>query len=139
MTMQGAALAQAAAELIGTPFRLHGASAEHGVDCVGLVTCALARIGQEPRRPQGYGLRNSHIDHHLAFAAMNGLALASGPLRSGDVLLVVPGPGQHHLLIAEGLSHFIHAHAGLRKVVRMPGPLSWPIEQHWRLGVVYSR
>ena len=139
MTMPGASLAQAAAELVGTPFRLHGASAEHGVDCVGLVACALARIGREPHRPQGYGLRNSHIDHHLAFAALNGLVQADGPLQSGDVMLVVPGPGQHHLLIAEDLSHFIHAHAGLRKVVRMPGPLPWPIEQHWRLGAANSR
>lgn len=137
--MEGAALARAAAELVGTPFQLHGTSAEHGVDCVGVVACALARIGHQPRLPQGYGLRNSRIEHHLAFAAMNGLSQTCGPLQSGDVVLVVPGPGQHHLLIVEDVSHFIHAHAGLRKVVRMPGPLTWPIEQHWRLSAANSR
>ena len=50
----------------------------------------------------------------------------------GDLILARPGPAQHHLLVASGPDRFIHAHAGLRRVVAMPGPLPWPVLHRWR-------
>ena len=83
--------------------------------------------------PAGYGLRNRDIAAALAFAPGAGLVEVAGEPAPGDVLLVCPGPAQHHLLIAGRGGGFIHAHAGLRRVVATPGPLPWPVERRWRL------
>lgn len=136
MNDAGAQLARAAASFIGTPFRLNGRSAEAGLDCVGLVAASLANIGRKPVPPVGYELRNSTIGVFLQAAPASGLIEVAGPISAGDIVLVAPGPGQQHLLIAESSTSFIHAHAGLRRVVRMPGPPPWPIIRHWRLSDV---
>jgi len=54
-------------------------------------------------------------------------------LEDGDVLVFAPGPAQLHLAIVAPGGGIIHAHAGLRRVVRTPFPLPWPIIGHWRL------
>ena len=137
MTTRADAFARAAEALIGTPFALHGRSPQHGLDCVGLVACALEAGGDVPRAPEGYGLRNASISRFLLLAHGNGFVSArptgTGQITRGDLLLVSPGPGQSHLLIALGPGHFVHAHAGLRRVAAHCGPLGWPIEHHWRL------
>lgn len=134
MTRAGTALAAAAEALIGTPFRLHGRDPASGLDCVGLVAAALAAIGRPAPAPRAYGLRNRAISDLLGFAPRAGLADTEGAILAGDVVLVRPGPLQHHLLIALGNTRFVHAHAGLRRVVATPGPLALPIIRHWRLG-----
>lgn len=130
--MSGAAIAQAAQMLLGTPFRLHGRDPELGVDCVGLVAAALDRARINAPTPSRYALRNVAIDDALGFAARAGLVEAGGPIRPGDIVLAKPGPAQQHLLIAVDGPSFIHAHAGLRRVVSTPAPLPWPILRHWR-------
>lgn len=134
MSGAGTALAAAAEALVGTPFRLHGRDPASGLDCVGLVAAALASIGRPAPAPRAYGLRNRAISDLLGFASRAGLAEADGAILAGDVLLVRPGPLQHHLLIAAENARFVHAHAGLRRVVATPGPLASPIVRHWRLG-----
>lgn len=114
--------------LLGAPFRLGGRDPATGVDCVGLVACALGAEG-----PQGYGLRNSCIARHLILADRAGFAASMEPLARGDLILTVPGPAQHHLLVALRRDLFIHAHAGLRRVVLHHGPLPWPELARWRL------
>lgn len=131
--MNGAALAAAAEGFLGTPFRLHGRDPLRGLDCVGLVAAALAAIGRPAFAPLGYRLRQAAIDGLLGAAARSGLVAAAGPARAGDVLLVRPGPAQHHLIIAATVGGFVHAHAGLGRVVLTPAPLGWPIDHHWRL------
>lgn len=133
MSGQGERLARAAEALIGTPFRLHGRQPGVALDCVGLVVAALATIGRKGVAPARYGLRNSAIADALACAPGLGLRTVSGAIRPGDVLLVRSGPAQHHLLVAATGSGFIHAHAGLRRVVATPGPVPWPVLRHWRL------
>lgn len=131
----GEALAEAALGYLGTPFRLHGRGRMEGVDCVGLLGCALADAGRPAALPQGYGLRNIRADRHLAYLPLAGFAEV-GPecrIHPGDVLVVVPGPAQHHLLIAIDAESFVHAHAGLRRVALCHAPLPWPARQHWRL------
>jgi cell wall-associated NlpC family hydrolase len=127
------AFARAAERLIGTPFRLHGRDPASGLDCIGLVAASLAAMGRTPMPPQGYSLRNLSIQRWLGHAMRSGLEPADGPVQRGDVLLVQPSAVQHHLLIASDPAHVVHAHAGLRRVVRQPLAHCAIISAHWRL------
>lgn len=137
----GQALADAAASLIGVPFRLYGRSRAEGVDCIGLLGCALAESGRTATLPRGYGLRNRDPDRHMACLPATGFAQLEGDstIRPGDVLIVSPGPAQQHVLIALGQSAFVHAHAGLRRVALAAAPLPWPILHRWRLNTASER
>lgn len=128
----GTALADAAADLVGCRFRLHGRDPRTGLDCVGLVFAALAATGASPVAPQGYGLRNLSVDHWLHLASQSGLTPSPGPVRAGDVLLIALGACQHHLVIAAGPAFVIHAHAGLKRVVRQPFEPGWKVSAKWR-------
>lgn len=130
-TVSPDAFAARSEALIGAPFRLGGRTPATGIDCVGLVACALG----SDEAPQGYALRNASIDRHLAFAARAGFSPASGAIARGDLILAAPGPAQHHLLVALGPARFVHAHAGLRRVVLHHGPLPWPERARWRLAI----
>lgn len=127
----GAALASAAATLVGTRFRLYGREPASGLDCVGMVSAALTMIGRRPLAIGGYSLRNRNVDRWFTEAARSGLSPVAGALKAGDVLLICPAPLQHHLMIVEGLDWLIHAHAALRRVVREPLTGMAPIA-HWR-------
>lgn len=129
--MSAEVFAARAEALLGAPYRLHGRDPATGLDCVGLVAAAR---GDGLATPCGYGLRTIAIERYLGFASGAGFAPADGAaFRRGDLVLAIPGPAQHHLLIALAAERFIHAHAGLRRVALHCGPLPWPIEAHWRL------
>ena len=130
--MSSARLAAAALGLVGTRFRLHGRDPAQGLDCIGLLECAMALIGRPIVLPQGYSLRLSNFAGWLPELGPLGFADASGPIVPGDVLLYAPGPAQAHLAIAASSSSHIHAHAGLRRVVLTPGLPDYPLH-HWRL------
>jgi cell wall-associated NlpC family hydrolase len=132
MTDPGQAIAAAAVGLIGTPFRFHGRDAATGLDCVGLVAVSLAEAGYQPLAPSGYALRNLAIDQWLACAERSGLMMSPGPMVQGDVLLIALGRCQHHLGIADSAHTIIHAHAGLRHVVRQTLEPAWHICAKWR-------
>jgi len=130
----GEQLAQAAAELIGVRFRLYGRDPKTGLDCVGLVAGCLAAIGRKPTIPCTYRLRNTAVDQWLDFAERSGLRPVTNGLQPGDVLLTTPGPAQNHLLIVGNNKTVIHAHAGLRRVVRQSlDSIGKPLVR-WRLG-----
>jgi len=133
VTAPGAALAAAAERLVGVPFRPYGRDPARGLDCVGLVAAALAAIGRPASPPCGYRLRQVRVDGLLDAARLSGLGEATGPVEPGDVLLVRAGPVQPHLVIAATAAGFVHAHAGLGRVVLAPPPLGWPVERRWRL------
>ncbi|HEX4847500.1 MAG TPA: hypothetical protein VFV30_05115, partial [Novosphingobium sp.] len=59
--------------------------------------------------------------------------VAERPFVPGDVVLLAPGPAQFHLAIAAADGAWIHAHAGLRRVVREPGLPAGTQTHHWRL------
>mgnify|MGYP002631682607 CR=1 FL=1 len=125
--------ASAAERLVGTPFRLHGRTLEHGLDCVGVVLAALRSCGVTAAVTPPYGLRNASISAFLPLAAQLGLVEVQVQPRRGDVLLVIAGPAQHHLLVVTGADRFVHAHAGLRRVVVQRGITVRPCARHWRL------
>jgi cell wall-associated NlpC family hydrolase len=129
---RGSALADAAQQLVGRRFRLHGRNPETGLDCIGLVTAALYAIGARPIAPSGYALRNLSVDHWLRHAGQSGLVASPGPARTGDVLLIALGYCQHHLAIAASDTSVVHAHASLRQVVHQPLEPTWQIVAKWR-------
>jgi len=133
MSARGEAVAEAARGLVGCRFRLHGREPETGLDCIGLAHAALAGAGCAPVPPSGYGLRNIAVDAWLPAAAQSGLVAADGPVRAGDIELLALGYAQHHLVIALDAESVVHAHAGLRRVVRQPRDPAWQIEAAWRL------
>ena len=133
MTPLADCFAREAAALVGTEFRLHGRDPSTGLDCIGLADAALRRAGIKADAPIGYTLRNSSIARFLDHAEVSGFQPATGDPKRGDLLLVQTGPGQVHLLIAVGGDVFVHAHAGLRRVVLQQGIPDWPVLHHWRL------
>ena len=129
----GQRVAEAAASLLGTPFRLHGRNPDLGLDCVGLVDACLKSVGAKPSLPRGYRLRNSSIKHWLSCATKSGLRLANGRELPGDIGLLQASPIQHHLMIVEAPGVYIHAHASLKKVVRETSPLPHNFSSKWRI------
>ena len=131
--MSGAALAEAAASLVGTPFRLHGRDPVQGLDCIGLLAAAMAAIDRPLRLPTGYPMRLADLGAWLPGPESCGFSLAEPPFLPGDAILLRPGPAQFHLAIAAPDLGWVHAHAGLRLVVHDAALPSGPILHHWRL------
>ena len=132
--LTGQALARAALTLEGIAWRLHGRDPAHGLDCIGLLSAAMTRAGQPIALPGGYPLRLTALDGWLPDPLALGFVEAATPVCPGDVVLIRPGPAQFHLAIAlaDDGREWIHAHAGLRRVIRssaLPGPMVG----HWRL------
>ena len=136
MTNLQIAFAKSAEALEGCPFRLHGRDPQYGLDCVGVVLCALQGTGLTAPAPDAYALRNSSIARFLPLFEITGFVPVKDSIITGDLLVVQPGPGQFHCVIALGHARFIHAHAGIGRVVIQNGPLAWPFVQLWRLDPV---
>ncbi len=132
-TREGLALADAAAALIGISFRLHGREPATGLDCLGVLAAALAAIGRPAVLPVAYSLRSRVGENVDAIAHNCGLVATVEPTVAGDVAFVRIGATQSHVLIAAGDRRFVHAHAGLRRVVEHAGALAWPLAALWRL------
>lgn len=129
----GTRIAARACGHIGVKFQLHGRTSESGFDCVGLLADALMSVGFHAPIPEGYSLRGQLNYTALAYfdrAQFAKIGLA-GPRMSGDFSLVQIVPRQLHLVILAD-DGFVHAHAGLRRVVLTPGPVPWPIIGQWR-------
>ncbi|MEM6475415.1 MAG: peptidoglycan endopeptidase [Pseudomonadota bacterium] len=133
------ALAKAATSFIGVRFRLHGRDPAFGLDCVGLLHASLRAIDCNTVTPRGYRLRNGSMEQWRGLAERNGLLEVECDIAPGDVLLTAPGPHQQHILIVEdagksgSFGSVIHAHAGLRRVVRQAIIDPPELLAHWRL------
>jgi len=129
---RGERVAAAAQAAVGAQFRLHGRSVADGLDCVGLAALAMRGGGFEGEVPTGYPLRSG--DPVRLAGAIAGLGLRRVRKAAiGDLIAMASGPGQLHLGIATGIG-FVHADAGLRRVVERPGAPPWPVVGRWRLG-----
>lgn len=119
------AIADAARALIGVRFRLHGRDPATGLDCVGLAAAAAGVAA-----PTGYALRGGDPERIARACRAAGFAPAED-MRPGDLLLLRPGPGQLHLAVKTEAG-FVHADAGLRRIVERPGRPEWEVMQIWR-------
>lgn len=108
--------------LVGTRFRPQGHDPATGLDCIGLAAAAF-RI-EVPRRD--YRLRGEHgpeIEHQL-MQWFRGIPPRQ--CRAGDLLLMRVSADQLHMAVSSRLG-FIHADAGIGRVVETPGPPPWTI------------
>jgi len=126
-------LAHAAEALVGAPFRLHGRDPATGLDCIGLFAAAMEQAGRPVSVPTGYALRVSNPECWIPDPGSCGLREARGRHAPGDVVMLQPGPAQLHLAIADRHGGWVHAHAGLRKVVRDTELPAGAILYRWRL------
>lgn len=109
--------------LAGTRFRLQGRGRE-GLDCVGVV---LATFGLPPEAFRGdYSLRGNDEGEARGCLAEQFLSVSLKQLREGDVMLMKVAKDQLHLGVRTSAG-FIHAHAGIGRVVETPGLPEWPL------------
>jgi len=123
--------------MVGVRFRRQGHEAATGLDCVGLVWAAYAAAGHRLVRPTDYPLRG--WGREKVEAALRGAGFSEGEgSQLGDVALFELPAGQFHLgLIGE--RSFVHAHAGLRRVVETPLGGGSGVRARWRLRTGSSR
>ena len=112
--------------LVGAPFRLHGRDPATGLDCVG-VAALVVGVADVPR---GYSVRTADGDGVAALIDRAGLTRVERAVRAGDLVLVKSGPAQCHLVVMTDAG-FVHADAGIGRVVETPGRLPWPILAIW--------
>jgi len=120
MSIDHAARARA---LVGTPFRAQGRGAD-GLDCVGLIVAAFALPAESVRRD--YRLRGAHRSEAEKCLRDHFRRVPPKQLRSGDVMLLQAAPDQLHLAVRT-VAGFVHAHAGIRRVVETAGMPQWPL------------
>lgn len=130
MANDAAATVARARALVGVGFRPQGRSPEQGLDCLGVIM--IATSVKRERVPDDYPLRGSDIAQMNAGFECAGFVRRK-PTQSepGDVLVVDSGPGQMHAVVLTP-DGYVHAHAGLRRVVESPGAVPWPTLAAWR-------
>lgn len=118
---------------VGVPFRLHGRTPQSGMDCIGLLADALSSAGFAGAIPADYGLRGRFDQQARTFFETDKFEAVDGAKSRlpGDFALVAIAPWQLHFIIYVS-SGFVHAHAGLRRVVLTPGSPPWPLLGRWR-------
>lgn len=114
--------------LLGTRFRPQGRGSE-GLDCVGLMLATFAIPDGLVRRD--YKLSGEHEAEVGRVLKAFFRKIRPGQVRPGDALLLRPGERQLHFAVKTA-GGFIHAHAGLKKVVETPGAPEWPLIGAWR-------
>lgn len=109
--------------LVGVRFRPQGRGPD-ALDCAGLVLAAFD-ISAEAA-PRDYRLRGEHRQVLEAQLRTHFRRVPVKTLRAGDVMILQPGPNQLHLAVRSP-DGFVHAHAGIGKVVETPGMPEWPL------------
>jgi lipoprotein Spr len=128
--MDGNGIVARARALVGVRFRPQGRSPAQGLDCIGLA--ALASEVPMDRLRRDYALRSSDPNViNAEFDAFGFLRIAPDEAEAGDLLVVRAGPAQLHIVILTP-GGFVHADAGLRRVVETPGTVPWPVAAAWR-------
>jgi len=120
--------AERARALVGKRFRPQGRG-EHGLDCVGVMT---ATFSIDPRTVRSdYTMRGNSLKELEANLQSHFRKVARTHLRSGDLMVMSAGADQLHLGVRTDAG-FVHAHAGIRRVVETPGLPSWPLLSVYR-------
>ncbi|MBJ7501798.1 MAG: peptidoglycan endopeptidase [Sphingopyxis sp.] len=118
--------------MVGARFVTQGRDPATGLDCAGLVGAAYAAAGRRLAYPFDYPLRGWPRTRIEAALTAAGFVPATDGIRAGDVALFVQPARQFHLGLL-GPETFIHAHAGLRRVVETPLDAATRTAPRWRL------
>lgn len=120
--------AERARALVGQRFRPQGRG-EHGLDCVGVI---VATFSIDPRTVRSdYALSGNSLKELEASLRSHFRKVARTHLRSGDLMVMSAGRDQLHLGVRTDVG-FVHAHAGIRRVVETPGLPNWPLLSVYR-------
>ena len=136
---QSQAIVAAVRACIGTRFRSQGRVPGLALDCVGVALVAAQAAGLVLANLPLYQLGGDNealIDTLLARA---GLQRVTAPA-AGDVWLFAPAPGQRHLAVqvdnmprgSRADTQFVHAHAGVGRVVESPADPAWALLGSYR-------
>jgi len=130
---------------VGTRFRSQGRTPRLGLDCVGVALVAARAAGMPLPVLPVYQLGGDNEAAFDGFPALAGLvAIGEAEVRDdavpGDVWLFAPAPGQRHLAVqvTEGSAdkterrRFVHAHAGVGRVVESPADPAWVVVGKFR-------
>ena len=79
-----------------------------------------------------YRLRGAHLTEIRGALELHFRRVPRTALRAGDVMLLSAGEQQAHLAVRTERG-FVHAHAGLRRVVETPGMPEWPLLAIYRI------
>lgn len=123
------AFVTAARAMLGVRWK-HQGRTKHGVDCGGLVVCALRAIGRAPHDIIGYGrLPYRHALEDVVQANFGHPLPAGTEPQAGDVMIFRDGnAAPNHVGIAGAGPHgvtVIHAYAPNREVVEMTIDADW--------------
>ncbi|MGC1469471.1 MAG: peptidoglycan endopeptidase [Sphingorhabdus sp.] len=131
--MSANSIAARAMTQLGTPFRMRGRTPGIALDCIGLALAALGPLAKTNLPCPNYAMRGDYRSIVCSyFAELPFRALAEGEAAcDGDILLASPAPSQLHLLVTAN-GGWVHAHAGLGRVVFTPEWPNWPILNRWR-------
>jgi hypothetical protein len=130
MSMRGNRIARRARSLVGVRFRPQGRDPVLGLDCIGAAAAAAQVPAQ--RVPRGYALRGQHLAAiEQGLSELGWRPVPADQAAAGDVLVCEAGPAQFHLIV-RAWDSFVHADAGLRRVVERPLPAPWPVAGAWR-------
>lgn len=128
-----AAFIAAARGFLGVRWRHQGRSTR-GVDCAGLVICAMRAVGRDPVDVEGYGRVPYRAGLEDALAANLGDPLPVESMQVGDVALMrFAGQPSHVGIIGDyryGGYSLIHAFAQNRQVVEHG------LDENWRGSIV---
>jgi cell wall-associated NlpC family hydrolase len=125
------AVVAAARGCVGTRFRAQGRMPGLGLDCVGVVLVAAAAAGVTGVIPPAYSLGGDHEAGAVRLLAASGCTEVVVPL-PGDILVLAPAARRRHLAVMTPAG-FVHADAGLGRVVEAPLAAGWAIVGAWRL------
>jgi murein DD-endopeptidase / murein LD-carboxypeptidase len=112
--------------LVGAPFRLHGRDPATGLDCVGVAALVFGVCDL----PRGYSVRTADGHGVASLIDAAGLKRVRREALTGDLVLLKSGPTQCHLVVMTEAG-FVHADAGIGRVVEVPGPPPWPVIAIW--------
>jgi len=113
--------------LVGCRYRAQGRDPQLGLDCVGVVCCAFGiPVGDVVR---DYRLRSADVRAAVKSIERHFISIDEGA--AGDLLLMSPARDHLHLAVLTDRG-FIHADAGVRRVVETPGAPAWPIVGQYR-------
>jgi cell wall-associated NlpC family hydrolase len=114
--------------LAGTRFRLQGRGHD-GLDCVGVVLETFGLAAETIRR--NYSLKGDHEADVRRGLAEHFREISVRKLSPGDVMLMKVADDQLHLAVRTAAG-FVHAHAGIGRVVETPGLPEWPLLAAYR-------
>lgn len=115
--------AEHARALVGTRFRPQGRDS-CGLDCVGLAIETFGIRADAVRR--NYRLKGDHRREVETGLTKYFRRISKRDAKDGDVLLLKVARDQLHLAVRTD-GGFVHAHAGLGRVVETPGEPEWPL------------